>query len=328
MTLFLWIVIFCVSVAVLVKGADWFTESAEKIGLAFKISPFIIGVTIVALGTSLPELASSIAAVLKQSTEIVSANAIGSNLANILLVIGLASLFGGTLIVRRSLINLDLPLLASTTVLCLFCVIDRQITRFEAIILILAYLIYLAYTIVQRKGTKEETKEAMEVLPSREERREKERKRMEGLGWKIFFFLILGAVLLYIGANYTIESVMKLSGLLAIPTGIIAILALAVGTSLPELVVSVRAAMHKKYEIGLGNILGSNIFNILLVIGIPGLISTLSLDETTFKIGIPFLVVATILFVISGISRRIHAWEGAMYLLIYVLFIGMLFGLV
>lgn len=329
MTLFLWIVIFCLSVTVLVKGADWFTESAEKIGLAFKISPFIIGVTVVALGTSLPELASSVAAALKKSTEIVPANAIGSNLANILLIIGLASVFGGTLIVRRSLIDLDLPLLASTTFLFIFCAWDRKITRFEALILVLAYLIYLIYTIVHRREAKEEADEIVEVLPSREERRkEEEKKRLpQKLGFKVFFFLVLGAVLLYFGADYVVESITKLAFLLNISSGVIAIIALAIGTSLPELVVSVRATLHKKYEIGLGNILGSNIFNILLVVGIPGLIRTLSLDGPTFKIGIPFLFAATLLFVVSGISRRIHIWEGAMYLLVYVMFIGMIFGL-
>lgn len=327
MTLFLWIIIFCVSLALLIKGADWLTESAEKIALALKIAPFIIGVTIVAVGTSLPELASSIAAVLKQNTEIVAANAFGSNIANILLIIGLASLFGGHLSVKRSLIDLDLPLLASTCFLCLFCAWDKKITLFEAAVLISAYLVYLTYTIVQRKGTKEEVAEIVEVLPSRKERREEEGKKLEKLGWKVFLFLILGAVLLYFGANYTIESLIKLASLLGVSAGVIAILALAVGTSLPELVVSVRAAIYKKHEISLGNILGSNIFNILIVIGIPGLIATLSLDDPTFRVGIPFLIISTILFVISGISRRIHLWEGAMYLFIYVLFISMIFGL-
>ena len=119
-----WILIFIGSLAALVKGADWFVGSAEKIGLALKISPFIIGVTIIALGTSFPELASSLAAVLKEGppgidpTEIVTANVIGSNVANILLVVGLAAIATKSfLAVRRSLIDIDLPLLASVTVL-------------------------------------------------------------------------------------------------------------------------------------------------------------------------------------------------------------------
>jgi cation:H+ antiporter len=109
---------------------------------------------------------------------------------------------------------------------------------------------------------------------------------------------------------------------------LIAILALAVGTSLPELVVSIQAAAKKKYEIALGNVFGSNVFNILLVVGVPALIKPLTVDDLSFKIGLPFLVIATLLFIISGISRRIHIWEGLMYLLLYVLFVLKLIGVV
>ena len=139
--------------------------------------------------------------------------------------------------------------------------------------------------------------------------------------------LILGIIGLAVGANYTIESVLKLSEIFKISTSFIAITAVAVGTSLPELVVSVRAAMKKKYELALGNVFGSNVFNVLLVVGVPALIRPLVVDELTFTIGLPFLIVATLLFVISGISRRIHIWEGLMYLLIYVVFIVKLIGL-
>ena len=111
-----------------------------------------------------------------------------------------------------------------------------------------------------------------------------------------------------------------------IGVSIIAIFGVAVGTSLPELVVSVRAAAQKKYEIALGNIFGSNVFNALVVIGIPSLIKPLLVDSITFQIGFPFMVVATILLVISGITRRISIWEGAMFLLIYLLFLAKLFG--
>jgi cation:H+ antiporter len=114
---------------------------------------------------------------------------------------------------------------------------------------------------------------------------------------------------------------------LKITTALISITAIAVGTSLPELVVSVRAALQKKYEISLGNIFGSNVFNALVVAGIPALIRSLRVDPLIFSIGIPFLVVSTLLFVISGISRRIYIWEGLMYLLIYLLFLAKLFNL-
>jgi cation:H+ antiporter len=333
----IWILVFLLSLALLVKSADWLVESSEKIGLAFKVSPFIIGVTIVAIGTSFPELASSLVAVLKGKTEIVAANAIGSSIANILLIVGLAAILARSLIVKRSLIDLDAPLLATTTVLFIFIAWDRKIVLGEGILLICAFFIYFLYTIFQRRGVKEETPELIEVLPSRVERREREAKittqpselepKPVKLNSKVFLFLILGVIGLIIGANYTIESMVKISEILKISSSLIAITALAVGTSLPELVVSGKAALRKKYEIALGNIFGSNVFNILLVVGIPALIRPLAIDKPTFLIGVPILIVSTLLFIISGISRKIHIWEGAMYLLIYVLFIIKLCGL-
>ena len=114
--------------------------------------------------------------------------------------------------------------------------------------------------------------------------------------------------------------------MLNIATGVIAITAVAVGTSLPELLVSAKAALQEKSEIALGNIFGSNVFNVLVVIGLPGLFRVLPVDSQTFTIGVPTMALATLLFVISGISRRIHMWEGAFYLSVYVLFIAKLFN--
>jgi len=336
MELIFWILVFILSLFLLIKGADWFVESSEKIALALKVSPFIVGVTIVAIGTSLPELASSIAATIKGETEIVGANVIGSNIANILLIVGLSAVAGRILIVKRSLINIDLPLLASTTVLFLFTMADKKIVLGEGILLLFGFLVYLLYTIFQRKeeiltpeiveilpeGTK------IQVLPSRIERRRREaRREFEKLTLKVFGFLIIGLLALIIGANNIIDSVVEIAKILKITSALISITAIAVGTSLPELVVSVRAALQKKYEISLGNILGSNVFNALVVAGIPALIRTLRVDPLIFSIGIPFLVVSTLLFVISGISRRIYIWEGLMYLLIYLLFLAKLFNL-
>ena len=213
---------------------------------------------------------------------------------------------------------------------------DGKIVFGEGILLISAFIVYLLYTIFQKKiGEVEEIPEITEFLPSRVERRKKEieaiektkKKGKEKISFKTFLFLILGVIGLVVGANYTIESVLKISEIFKISASLIAITAVALGTSLPELVFSVRAAWKKKYEIALGNVFGSNIFNVLLVVGIPALIRPLIVDELTFRIGLPFLIVATLLFIVSGISRRIHIWEGLMYLLLYVLFIIKLCGL-
>jgi len=312
----LWIILFIAMLALLVKSADMLVNSSEKIGLAFKISPFIIGVTIVAIGTSLPELASSLVATLQGQTEVVAANAIGSSIANILLIVGLASVFARTLIVKRNLIDLDAPLLITSGVLFLFVVWDKQIVLGEGILLLVGFLVYLLYTLLHKR----EEDELPDNLPLKAQQRENTPKKGK-IEFKTILYLILGAIGLVIGANYSITSMSEIARYFNVPNSLIAITALAVGTSLPELVVSIKAALGKKFEIALGNVFGSNIFNLLLITGLPALFKTLSVDELTFIIGLPVLAVATLLFVISGISRKIHIWEGAMYLLIYILFI-------
>lgn len=312
-----WIIVFIISIAVLVKGADWLLGSAEKIGLAAGLSPFIVGVVIVGLGTSFPELISSLVATFKGVTEIVAANAIGSNIANILLIVGLSAVVGGRLAVSKSLIDLDLPLLAVSTALFLGVVWDRQIVFAESILLLVLFVIFLLYTVLHKDDEEEgDTGSKKEVV-----------KRPKVTGRDILF-LVIGILALAIGAKYLIDSVIKLSEILAIGAGAITLAAVALGTSLPELLVSVKAAWQKKPEIALGNIFGSNVFNLLLVVGIPGLFKTLIVDEQTFTLGVPVLIVATLLFIISGISRRIHIYEGAMYIVIYVFFIGKLFAFI
>jgi len=314
MSLFFWVGIFIVSLAVLIKAADYFTDSASALGRILGLPQFIIGVTIVSIGTSLPELASCISAVSKGVTDMVAGNVVGSNIANIFLVIGLATVLSkkGRLEVTRNLINLDLPLLAGGGIIMMIMLLwDGQVTFWEGIIALIGYFIYLHYTLVYRE---------------KKRKKEKEAKRGK-IDWKIISGLILGAIFIYYGANYTIESVMKISEILNIGTAVIALTAVAIGTSLPEIFVSISAARKGNDAVALGNVFGSNIFNGFMVLGIPALIKTLDVPSVVLSVAIPFFVAATVLYVISGITRKIYKWEGAMYLLIYALFIAKLFKL-
>ena len=307
--LLFWIAVFVIALFILVKGSDWLLASAEKIGLKIGLSPFIIGVTIVAFGTSFPELVSSFVAVTRGITEVVVANAVGSNIANILLVLGVAALASNKLQVSKDLIDLDLPTVAIATVIFVFTTMDGMITFFEAIFLVITYIVYLGFSLAYKeKGSKEKVKKPKITTTD-------------------LMMLVIGVIGLALGAKFLIDSIEALSEILNIGTSLIAISAVAIGTSLPELIVSVKAAMRGQSEIALGNIFGSNIFNVLMVVGLPGLFSNLVIDAQTVSIGISFLIAATALFVISGISRRIHAQEGALYLLLYVIFITKLFGL-
>ncbi len=145
--------------------------------------------------------------------------------------------------------------------------------------------------------------------------------------FKDIMLLILGGAMLAVGANYLIDSVIALSEIFNIGVAVIGISAVAIGTSLPELFVSVRAAMKGKPEIAIGNIFGSNIFNTFVVVGLPGMFVSLPLDHNALYLGLPAMVIATIIFVISGTSKTIYMWEGAGYLSLYIIFIAKLFNL-
>jgi len=327
MEVFFLITIFVISLAVMIKGADWFLESSEKIGLAMGLSPFIVGVLIVGLGTSLPELISSLVATTQGQVDIAAANAIGSNIANILLVIGLAAQFAKNhkIEVTKNLTDIDIPLLASATFLFFLVAFDGKIVFLESVLLLLTYGIYLLYTLlhkdeqIQERGTELlEEFQKQQDLPSIK----KKKANFQDI-WKMVFGLI-GLVL---GARYLIASVVDFSILFQVATGLIAVTAIAVGTSLPELLVSVRAAMAGKGDVALGNIFGSNIFNMFIVVGVPGLLRTLTIDAATLTLGLPVLAAATFLFIISGFSRRIHIWEGGFFLVLYAIFVAKLFNL-
>lgn len=339
MTLVFWGIIFIVSLAVLLKSADSFTESSEKVGLTMKISPFIVGIAIVSIGTSLPELITSLVAVSRNQTEIVTANAIGSNIANILLVIGVSSIVARKMSIKRSLINLDLPLLATAITILFFVLMDKMVSSVEGFLLLSTYGIYFFYivssgkerSILNHKETKKTNKNKKEFLfPPTRASSNRFLKKIWNYKPKIelgILITLVGSVfLIYISAKYTVESIINIADILNIKAAVITMSAVAVGTSLPELIVSVRAAMKRKYEIALGNVFGSNIFNALVVVGIPAMITDLNIDDTTFYIGIPFLIASTALYIFSGISRKIYNWEGLMYLVLYLLFLIKIFG--
>jgi cation:H+ antiporter len=313
--------IFIVSLFFLVFGADLFLRSAEKIGLSFGLSPFVIGVTIVAFGTSFPELFTAISAVLMDVTELVPANVIGSNSANILLVVGISAVVGKKLVVTKNLIDVELPLLAIGTVILIGVIYPWNsdeslvITKTESLILLFTYTTYLLYTFLH----KEEPTDA-EKISTKKDRALKKNIERPKVGYKDWILLILGGAFLTFSAKYLVSSVVDISSILGVGVGVISILAVAVGTSLPELVVSAKAAIKGNPEVALGNVFGSNVFNSFVVIGLPGMIKDITIDEVTFTIGFPIMVLATLLFVISGISRRIHNWEGIFYLTLYIIF--------
>lgn len=307
-----WAGVFIASLAVLVKAADLFTGAAEEIGLRFGVPPFIIGITIVAVGTSLPELVSSVVSVLAGSPGIVSGNVVGSNIANICLILALAALVGRKISIDRELVRVDLPILITSAFFLALVVFDGAVSALEGIVGLLAFGAYLHFMLSEKEdddgGLIDDTiEEAVEERPS---------------SLRPYLLLLIAGVLIYIGADYTIESIIQISQIIGVPEQVIALTAVSVGTSLPELVVTVRSAQKGKAEIAVGNILGSNIFNTYGVMGISALVAgTLSVPADIISFAMPVMVAATLLYFFMTQDREITLWEGAALLLFYAVFL-------
>ncbi len=311
----LWSIILIASLIVLVKAADFFNISAEKIGIHFGMSPFIVGVTLVAIGTSLPELVTSIIAVLKGSSEMVIGTVVGANIANILFVLGITAIIGKKLNVAYELIHVDLPLFIGTALLLAVTVWDGFFTFFDAILCLAALLVYLRYTYVSERHVDPEIKKEMKG--------EMKKKYLSKTTWVI---MAVSAFMIYVGAKFTVESVIQISEILQVGTEIIAVSAVAIGTTLPELTVTIAAARKGKAEIAVGNILGSSIFNSMAVTGIAGLFGTLVIPASILTFSLPLMIIASVMYLLITQDKQITKWEGMFLLIFYAFFIGKVVG--
>ena len=300
----LYLLLFVVSLAVLVKASDWFVEAAERIGLSFGISPFVVGVTIVAFGTSLPELAASVASVLRGESAIVINTVVGSNIANILLVMGLVAAFTKRVNLNLRVVDLEIPLLLSAAFLLWFVLRDQTVSVAEALLLLVGLVVFLLNSF---RSEEEAADPNAEPAP---------RARAKDYG-----LLVLGGVLVYFGADYTVRAIQALSGMAGISPGLIAVTLVAFGTSLPEIVVSIAAARKGNTGMVVGNVIGSNIFNTYAVVGIPALLGPLEVSADMLAFRLPFMVAITLLFAFICVSNRIGRWEGLMLLLFYAYFV-------
>lgn len=295
--------IFIASLAVLLLASDWFVDSAEKVGLSLGISPFIIGVTIVAFGTSLPELATSIISVREGVSEVVIGNVVGSNITNILLVLGVTAVIAREIKMDFDVMDMDMPLLFGSAFLLYFALLDLEFSKFEAILFFGGIIAFILNSVTGKKSN------------------DLDRPKCD---YKDYLKMIVGAIFVYFGAEYVIVGVEGCSSELGIDPDLIAITVIALGTSLPELVVSVTAARKGKTGLAVGNVLGSNMFNTFGVMAIPGLIGNLVIPEHILTFSLPFMIAVTILFGMISLSKRISFWEGTMMVAFYIFFIGTL----
>lgn len=301
----IWSTILVLGLAGLVKGADWFTVGAEAIGVKLKIPQFIIGATIVSLGTSLPELASSISGVLQGASEIVVANVAGSNIANILFVLGITAVVGGEIVTKRNTNKSDFPIMLAMSIILFLFALNGTIGLFESLFFI-AVLTWYLYRIFQEKETAE-----IDV---------------EYNGARSIGLLVLGIFFVIISAKFLVEAIIILAINMNIDSSIIAASVVAFGTSIPEAVVTLVAVIKKKKDIALGNIIGSNIFNILLIVGVSGLLAPLAITASVLTVTLPIMILSTIIFWYMLRDKRINRKEGVILLTLYLLFLVFLFA--
>lgn len=276
-----------VGFALLIKGADLFVDGASGIAARLGIPQLVIGLTIVAMGTSAPEAAVSISAALKGNAEITIGNIVGSNILNILIILGITSVIISVK-VAASTIKYELPfMIAITAVLLLFGYTGGNITFSEGILLWVLFILYLTYLFVMAKRNKDETDDKQEEKPL----------------WKLIIFILLGLFMIVFGSDISVDGASAIAKAVGISERFIGLTIVALGTSLPELVTSIAAARKGKADIAIGNIVGSNIFNILFVVGTTSLITPV-VFASNFIIDTAIAIAAGILLLVGVLRKK------------------------
>lgn len=304
------IVLLIVGLVLLVGGAELLVRGATGLSLAFGISPLVIGLTVVAYGTSAPEVAVTLQAGFAGETDLALGNVIGSNIANILLVLGSAALIA-PLIVRSQLIRFDVPIMIGASVLLLFLAIDGSIGRIESGILAAGALIYSG--IVMYLGTRPGAQPI--EIPEVEEGVTVERGRYRRLTRNIAY-AVVGLGMLVLGAQWLVNGAVEIAAALGVSQMVIGLTVVAVGTSLPEVATSIVAALKGERDLAVGNAVGSNIFNIFLVLGVAGFIVPVDIPVPDSALNFDLLVmiaVAVACLPIFFTGGEIARWEGALF---------------
>ncbi|WP_181298285.1 calcium/sodium antiporter [Pseudomonas sp. Q2-TVG4-2] len=295
----------------LVVGAEALVRGAAKLAARFGISPLIIGLTVVAFGTSAPETAVSIQASMNGNGDIAVGNVIGSNIANILLILGLSALVA-PLLVSRQLVRLDVPVMIGAGLLTVALAWNGNVSRLDGCILLTLLLLYTLFLVIASQRDKQRAqKDEFNIEYGPED-------RAKPFGWAIQLLLVLlGLGLLVLGSNLLIEGAVALARALGLSELVIGLTVIAVGTSMPELATSLLAVYRGERDIAVGNVVGSCIFNLLLVLGAGALVSSdgLSISPNALAFDLPvMLAVFAACLPIFFSGYRINRWEGTMFL--------------
>lgn len=289
------IVLIIVGVALVLWGADRMTDGAVAIAQRLNIPPIVIGLTIVAMGTSMPEFCVSLVSALKGTADLAIGNVVGSNIMNVLLIVGVAAMVS-PMMISVSTVKKDIPwAVIAAIVLGYFCY-DNFLSRYEAFVLFVFFLAFICYTLWCAKKGK--------ITEEKEEKKKYSPLMAVGL-------VLLGLACLILGSNLFVDSATKVAEALGVSEAVIGLTIVAGGTSLPELATSVVAARKGQSEIAIGNVIGSNVFNIFMILGITGLITPMNMPGITL-IDLSLMVLSVILLWFFTYTKfKVERWEGA-----------------
>ena len=309
-------ILFIIGFIFLVKGADFLVDGASAIAKKIRVSDLIIGLTIVAFGTSAPELIVNIFASIQGNPQIAIGNVLGSNIINIFVILGISSIIF-PLVITKDTVWKEIPFCLFVTILLGVLVNDNlifqnngtKLGRLDGLILILFFIIFLYYIFKVAKKQRNENKESFKL----------EIKQYNYL--KSFFFIVIGLIALNIGAKWVVDGAVEIASFIGVSQSLIALTIVALGTSLPELATSAIAAFKRNADIAIGNIVGSNIFNILLILCISSMIRPLQFTIAS-NVDIFIAILAPLLLFITMFTGRkkhyLESWEGMLFLIIYI----------
>ena len=303
------IILLAAGFLMLIKGADWFVDGSSGIAAKFGISQLVIGLTIVAMGTSSPEAAVSIAAAINGNADITIGNIVGSNILNIFIILGISSVIT-TLAVAESTMKYETPFMIAITLLLLLLGLDGEIGTIDGIILLAAFAAYMVYLFRIAKNNNDD---------NAGESSEKEISVA-----KAIIFTVIGLVLIVIGSNVTVNAASAIAAAFGLSERFIGLTIVALGTSLPELFTSVSAARKGNADIAIGNIVGSNIFNILFVVGVSALIVPVPFAKNFIFDTIVAIAAAVILLVCCLKTKSLKRWAGILMLVCYAAYFVMI----
>lgn len=314
------LILFGVGLVILILGAELLVRGASRLALGFGISPLVVGLTVVAFGTSSPELAVSIGSAITGQADIALGNVVGSNIANVLLILGLSAAIT-PLVVKQKLVRRDVPLMIGVSFLPLLFGRNGEIGRLEGLLMATGIIIY---TVLAIRTSRQESSEVQDEYAV-----ELGARPVQGLPGALanIGLIVVGLIMLVVGAQWLVNGAVSIARALGLSELVIGLTVIAVGTSLPEVATSVVASLRGERDIAVGNVVGSNLFNILSVLGFTALVSGngVRVPDAALHFDIPFMIaVAVACLPIFFTGYRISRWEGGLFLAYYAAYMGYL----